>query len=240
MAKKKRRGEMQEVPLEDIQPGPVRHKKGLSPVLEGLSRTLFSQVGHFVYPSFEQWELGFMRDKHPWREILIWENIARTFDRYISEHPDADGRVVIGSIAAVSAGQAPENEIEKELRELYLESHEKRWDVPPGEPFEFPEGKAVVLQFEDIVDEWDGGVHPNIRRQVDSRRILADADIILGMEPESEQCFCIFGTERLEEGRVPEGQRTLVIHLNPENEKTQELAKMCYAVEKVKGRHDLR
>lgn len=77
MAKKKKR-ELREIPVNEIKPGPLRHKKGLSPLLEQISRTLYEKVGHFVYPSFEQWELGFMRNMHPWREILIWETIART------------------------------------------------------------------------------------------------------------------------------------------------------------------
>jgi hypothetical protein len=81
MAKKKPRKELQEVPLEDLKQGPICHEKGLTPLLEEIARAIFSKVGHLVYPTFEQWELGFMRDLHPWREILVWENIARTFDR---------------------------------------------------------------------------------------------------------------------------------------------------------------
>jgi hypothetical protein len=36
MAKKKQRGEQREVPLDDIKQGPIRHKKGLTPLLEEL------------------------------------------------------------------------------------------------------------------------------------------------------------------------------------------------------------
>ena len=75
--KKKRRREMREIPLDKIKPGPLRHKKGHSPLLEQIARTIYSKIGHFVYPTFEQWELGFMRDMQPWWEILIWETIAR-------------------------------------------------------------------------------------------------------------------------------------------------------------------
>jgi hypothetical protein len=87
---KKKRKEYRQVPVDKIKPGPLRHKKGLSPVLEQIARTLYSKVGHFVYPSFEQWEIGFMRDMHPWWELLIWEAIARTHDLYLAKHPDAD------------------------------------------------------------------------------------------------------------------------------------------------------
>ena len=85
--KKKKRYEYRKIPVNEIQPGPLRHKRGLSPLLEQIGRTLYSKVGHFVYPTFEQWEIGFMRDMHPWKEILIWEAIARTTDHYPANTP---------------------------------------------------------------------------------------------------------------------------------------------------------
>ena len=97
-----------------------------------------------------------------------------------------------------------------------------------------------MLQYEEIVDEWNGAIHPNLRRQADPRRILNDADVIIGMDTKSEEHFCIYGRDHLVEGRIPEGLRTLVVSLDPENEKKQELAKMCYIVESIKGRHDYR
>jgi hypothetical protein len=243
MAKKKQRGEQREVPLEDIKQGPIRQKKGLTPVLEELARVLFAKVGHFVYPTFEQWELGFMRDMHPWREILIWENIARTFDLYVAEHPEAaNSEQIVGTIVSISTGQIFENETatDKELRKLFAEAAKRQWAAPPGEPVEFPENQAIVLQYEDIVDQWDGAICPNLRRAVDPRRILAAADIILGMASKSEEYFCIYGRDHLEDGGIPEGFKTLVVRLDTENQKAQELEKMCFIVERVKGRHDYR
>ena len=238
--KKKRRGEIREVPLEDIRPGPIRHKRGLTPLLGELARAIFAKVGHFVYPTFEQWELGFMRDMHPWREILIWETIARTFDLYSAKHPDVKGEQVVGTIVSISTGQVSENEseTEKELRKMYKEAHGNRWSAPPGAPFEFPQDQAPVLQFEDIVDEWNGAVHPNLRRQADPRRILTDADVIIGMDSNSEKHFCIYGRDRLEGGRIPEGLRTLVVSMDSDNEKRHELETVCAIVEIIKGRHD--
>lgn len=241
MAKKKRRGEIRKVPLADLTPGPICHKKGLTPVLEELARSLFSKVGRFVYPTFEQWELGFMRDEHPWREILIWENIARTFNRYLAEHPDADGRDVVGTICSISAGHVSEDETEteKELRSLFKEAYEQRWLPPSGEPFEFPSEGAPVLEYRDVVDERDGAIWPNIRGEIDPRRLLADADIILGMDSKSGKVFHFFGGENLlEDGGVPDWLKTAVVRLDPENKKTQEVEKMCFVVEKIKGRHD--
>jgi len=239
MSKKKKRPEQREVPLEDIQQGPIRHQKGLTPLLEEIARAIYAKVGHFVYPTFEQWKLGFMRDLHPEREILIWENIARTFDLYVAEHPEAaNNGQVVGAIVAISTGQLSEDENEKELRKLYLEAYKKLWIPLIEEQFEFPPGEALVLQYRDIVEEKDGGIFPNLRGEEDCRRILAEADIILGMATLTEEMFGIYGSERLEEGSVPKGLKTLVVRLDPDNLKTHELEKICFVVEKIKGRHD--
>ena len=71
-----------------------------------------------------------MRDTHPWREILTWETIARTFDRYVAEHSEAaDSREILGTIIVISTGKVNENETEteKELRRLYGEAFRNRW-----------------------------------------------------------------------------------------------------------------
>jgi len=238
--KKKKRKEYRQVPVGKIKPGPLRHKRGLSPLLEQIGRMLYSKVGHFVYPSFEQWEIGFMRDMHPWREILIWEAIARTHDLYLAKHPDADMQQPVGTIVSISLGHVSEKEtkVERELRTLFSEACNKRWTALTDEPLEFPADNAIVLQYEDIVDEWDGNIHPNLRRQLDPRPILGQADIILGQDIKTEAFFCLFGKDRLEDGGVPAGLKTLVVSLDPKNEKTQELAKVCAVVKAIKGHHD--
>ncbi len=238
--KKKKRKEYRMVPVDDIKPGPLRHKRGLSPLLEQIGRMLYSKVGHFVYPSFEQWEVGFMRDMHPWREILIWEAIARTHDLYLEKHPETDMQQPVGTIVSISLGHVSEKETaaEKELRTLFSEACKMRWTALTDEPFEFPDGNAIVLQYEDVVDEWDGSIHPNLRRQLDPRPILNQADIILGQDIKTEAFFCLFGKERLEDDGVPAGLKTLVVSLDPNNEKTQELSKVCAVVKAIKGHHD--
>jgi len=238
--KKKRRREIREIPVGNIKPGPLRHKRGLSAILERIARGIYSKVGHFVYPTFEQWEIGFMRDMQPWKEVLVWETIARTSDLYLAKHPDANLEQVVGKTVSISLGHVSENEaaMEKELRELYIEASRKRWIALTDEPFDFPSDNAIVLQYEDVVDEWDGSIHPNLRRQLDPRPILAQADIILGQDVKTEEFFCLLGKDRLEDGGIPAGLKTLVVSLDPKNEKTQELGKICAVVKAIKGHHD--
>ncbi len=239
--KKKKKREIHEIPLDKIKPGPLRHKKGLSPLLERIARTIYTKAGDFVHLTFEQWEIGFKRDMHPWNEILIWEAIAPTSDLYLAKHPDANLEQVVGRSVTISLGHVSENEtaMDKELRELYIEASKKRWTALTEEPFDFPSDNAIVLQYEDVVDEWDGSIQPNLRRQLDPRQILGQADIILGQDAKSEEFFCLFGKDRLEDGGIPAGLKTLVVSLDPKNEKTQELGNICAVVKAIKGHHDL-
>ena len=236
---KDKKERLREVPLEDIKQGPIRQQEGLTPLLEQLAKAIFAEVGYLLCPTFEEWELGFLRDVHPWREILIWENIARTFDLVVAKRPQAAySKLIAGTIVSISTGHVPENNVQYELRKLYLEACENEWSAPSGEPFTFPKNQALVLQYEDIVDEWDGAIHPNIRGNVDPRRVLTDADVIMGKASSSGKQFCIYGRDHLEDGGIPEGLKTLFIRLDTENEKTRELEEICYVVQQIKGRHD--
>ena len=225
--------------------GPIRHKQGLTPLLTKLARELYQRAGHYVYPAFEQWELGFMRDSHPWREILIWEAICRAYDAYLASHPEATNDAkIIPALAAISNGATLEKEPEKsqELQKLLKEAWGKRWTPLLEMPLEFPEDSALVLQYEDIVDGHDGQIDPKLNRAIDPRCALADAEIILGMDHhQPDQHFLIYGRDVLEqspEGEVPEGARVLIISLDAQNTKTDELNKILAVVHVVKGRQE--
>ncbi|MGA2258639.1 MAG: hypothetical protein ABSG53_28570 [Thermoguttaceae bacterium] len=246
MSKRKKR-EKRSVPLNELRQGPIRHKQGLSPLLTELARNLFQRAGHYVYPSFEQWELGFMRDMHPWREILIWEAICRAHEAYVAKHPEAANHAtIIPALAAISAGATLEKEPEKsqEMQTLLKEAWGKRWTPWLDLPLEFPEDSALVLQFEDIVDGHDGQIDPKLNRAIDPRCALAGAEVILGTDQhEPDQHFLIYGRDILEqspEGEVPEGTRVLIISLDAQNTTTNELDKILAVVHVVKRRDDCR
>jgi len=242
MSKRKKR-EKRTVRLNGPRQGPIRHKQGLSPLLTDLARNLFQRAGRYVHPSFEQWELGFMRDMHPWREILVWEVICRAYEAYLARHPEAANVAkIIPALAAISAGGTLEKEPEKsqELQELYREAWGKRWTPLLDSPVDFPDDSALVLQYDDIVDGHDGRIDPRLNRAIDPRCAIAGAEIILGMDHRDHQ-FIIYGQDILEqspENEIPQGARVLIISLNAEKTTTNELHKILVLVDLVKERHD--
>jgi hypothetical protein len=246
MSKKKPKREKRSVPLSELKQGPIRHKQGLSPLLTKLARELFQRAGHYIYQTFEQWELGFMRDSHPWREILIWEAICRAYEAYLAKHPEAAKDAKIIPALAISSGATLEKEPAKsqELQQLLKETWGKRWTPFLESHLEFPDDSAMVLQYVDIVDGHDGQIDPKLNRAIDPRCALAGAEIILGMDHhEPDQHFLIYGRDILAqspEGEVPQGARVLIISLDAQNTTTSELDKILAVVHVVKGRHDCR
>ena len=160
-------------------------------------------------------------------------------DLYVAEHPEAaNSEEIVGTIVSISTGHesGTETKTEKELRKLFMDAHKKRWVPLLGEPFEFPSDQAPLLQFEDVVDERDGVFDPNLRGEIDYRRMLADADIVIGMVSTSGEQFCVYGRDHLEDGRIPGGFRTVVVRLDAENEDKHEMEKLCVIVKEIKGR----
>jgi hypothetical protein len=201
LSKKKPERKKRLIHTDELKQGRIRHEKGLSPLLTELARGLFQRAGHYVYPSFEQWELGFMRDLHPWREILIWEAICRAYEVYVAKHPEATNDTkIVPAIAAISSGGTLEKEPEKsqELQELLREAWGKRWTPLLESSLEFPDDSAIVLQYEDIVDGHDGQLDPKLNRAIDPRRALAGAEILLGMDHrEPDRHFILHGRTAL-------------------------------------------
>ena len=99
---------------------PLRHE-ALSPTVLERARRLFPRVGQFICRTFEQWELGFLRDVLPEAEIAVWEAIADAFDAYRIERADAGGDVV-RTLIKISMGWEPDVETRESqrLRELLI------------------------------------------------------------------------------------------------------------------------
>jgi len=83
--------------------GHICHEQ-LSPESEQVCREVYASVGRFLEPSFEQWELGFLRETNPEQELRVWQAIAESFAAYTAEHPDCEQLTAICSFVAISLG----------------------------------------------------------------------------------------------------------------------------------------
>jgi len=76
----------------DLKPGPIRHTT-LPPVYLEIARWTYEVVGRFVESTLEQWELAFMRDAHPERELGFWARCANAYTKFLKSK-DRDPRTI--------------------------------------------------------------------------------------------------------------------------------------------------
>jgi hypothetical protein len=89
----------------DLRNGPIRHRdvEPLLPMLRWVWRHL---GGHVSWcRSFEDWELGFMRDSHPGPEVTMWTRQTYAYLEYTHKHPNADKAAVFGAITCLMNGR---------------------------------------------------------------------------------------------------------------------------------------
>ena len=97
------------VDVTKLQPGPIRHTS-LAPTLLQEIRAIFQVVAPYTNMNLEQFEIGFMRDAHPEREVAIWDVIAQTLETYCEKFmtgkalPKNEGRNILGALIAISTG----------------------------------------------------------------------------------------------------------------------------------------
>lgn len=106
--------------LTKIKPGPLRRAE-LDPVLIAWARRLFGSVGRHVCQTFEQWEIGFLRDLDPANEMLVWEAICLACDTYTASHPNADRQATVYKLSVISIHSEfhRETDVTRELRRLF-------------------------------------------------------------------------------------------------------------------------
>ena len=107
---------VQSIPISQIRPGKIR-RKSLTAQQEDLARQLYVICGHFIQPTFEQWELAFLRESNPSEELLRWYIISETFVRLRRDCPDEAHRPLLGEIVLRSTGGAPTKH--PEIVEMY-------------------------------------------------------------------------------------------------------------------------
>jgi hypothetical protein len=92
-----------------LRPGPIRHES-LAPELLAQLGAVFEAVGPYLNMTLEQFELGFMRNAHPEREIAIWCRIAKAWLAYHEDFlgsewlPREEEKKLIGALLLISMG----------------------------------------------------------------------------------------------------------------------------------------
>ena len=97
-------GEVRSINLSELRPGPLL-RESLTEDQTQRARAVYEALQPFVSPTFEQFELNFLRDADPESEIQIWENIAVAFQRYEQQHgtlSEADETTLFKSLLLIS------------------------------------------------------------------------------------------------------------------------------------------
>lgn len=116
------KGEVRWVNPNDLVPGPIRHES-LSDDQVKRARAVYRALQPFVAPTFEQFELNFLRDSAPEIEIQIWENIAYAFQRYSQRCgplDEADEQTLFRNLLLISMCAPKPDDTPKEYWEQIL------------------------------------------------------------------------------------------------------------------------
>lgn len=97
------------IDLSQLRPGPIRHES-LPPELLKRICAVYTLIGAYLNLNLEEFEIGFMRDAHPEREVEVWCRIARAWLRYHKQFTDAqrlpveEEKSLIGALIQISSG----------------------------------------------------------------------------------------------------------------------------------------
>ena len=88
----------------DLTPGPIRRNLigHLLPALRWVYRHFNPYTGN---APFEQWELDFMRDKHPGAEVWFWVRMTYALLDFARRNPALDRKAIAAAVVALSSGQ---------------------------------------------------------------------------------------------------------------------------------------
>ena len=101
--------EPQYVDPSQLRPGPIRHES-LPPELLEQINAIYEVIGPYLGMTLEQFEIDFMRDMHPEREVALWCRIAKAWLAYHEDFlgnvtlPNEEERKLLGALVAISTG----------------------------------------------------------------------------------------------------------------------------------------
>lgn len=92
-----------------IVPGPIRHESLPQELLDRIG-TVHKLLGAYLNMTLEAFEIGFMRDAHPEREVAAWYRIAAAWheyhDKFLSGRllENSEEEKLIGALLQISSG----------------------------------------------------------------------------------------------------------------------------------------
>jgi len=92
-----------------LRPGPIRHES-LPPKFLEMVKGVYDVIGPYFGMTLEQFEIGFMRDMHPQREVAVWVRIAKAWLAYHEDFlgsetlPKEEEQQLLGALIAISTG----------------------------------------------------------------------------------------------------------------------------------------
>ena len=92
-----------------LRQGPIGHET-LPPELLDRIKIVFDLIGRYTGMTLEEFEIGFMRDMHPEREVAIWCSITAAWLAYHENYldnetlPDDEERSLVAAVIAISTG----------------------------------------------------------------------------------------------------------------------------------------
>lgn len=93
-------------------------------VTENLHRAIgwtHRHLGRFFEQTYEQWELRFLKDDNPAREIAVWMRVTWMYLEFCERYPSRQKSLIRNAVLSSSLNMEPEGlEVEEvaELREL--------------------------------------------------------------------------------------------------------------------------
>jgi hypothetical protein len=89
----------------DLKRAPPQHDEVnvLLPMLRWVWRHLSQHIAWCR--SFEDWELGFMRDGHPETETAVWLQTCYAYLEFLHQHPGVNEKAVFAALVAMMTGR---------------------------------------------------------------------------------------------------------------------------------------
>lgn len=94
-------GESIEIDADKIKPGPIRNDTLSDPILRRIRAIHAALKGVYDLP-LERMEINFMRDSHPERKVVVWENIVSALAKVMAAKPDLDRKMILKTLLAHS------------------------------------------------------------------------------------------------------------------------------------------